>query len=120
MKANPIRTFIVRTSIAICVVSLFLSAADAGIIFSDGFGDGDRGGNGLAAGATVTDPSDVGIPWLLTAGTTAVSFLAVGDSAGIGSGNALQLFNTGSNNRPTVGHFSPVTLADNDKLVLRF
>jgi hypothetical protein len=120
MKANLMRTITVRVATAICISCLSFSAASAAIIFSDGFGDGDRDNNGLDAGATATDPSDVGIPWLLTDGTSAVQFLAVDDSAGIGNGNALQLFNTGSNNRPTVGHFSPVTMADGDKLILRF
>jgi hypothetical protein len=74
----------------------------------------------LDTGADLKKSEDVGIPWLLTDGTTAVTFRAIDDSAGIGSANALQLNNTGSNNRPAVGHFSPVTLADGDKLVLRF
>lgn len=120
MKANLFRTFIVRAAMAICIASLSFSAAPAAIIFSDGFGDGDRDNNGLDAGAAVTDASDVGIPWLLTDGTSAVNFRAIDDSAGIGNGNALQLNNTGSNNRPTVGHFAPVTMADGDKLILRF
>jgi hypothetical protein len=89
-------------------------------LLSDGFGDGDRDNNGLDAGATATDPLDVGVPWLLTDGTSAVNFRAIDDTGGINTGNALQLNNTGSNNRPSVGHFSAVTLADGDKIVLRF
>jgi hypothetical protein len=104
---------------ALCA-SLFAGGASAGIVFTDGFGDGDRDNNGLDSGATATDASDVGIPWLLTDGTSAVTFAATDDTAGIGNGNALQLFNTASNNRPTVGHFSPVTLADGDAIVMRF
>jgi hypothetical protein len=96
------------------------SVARGAIIFTDGFGDGDRDNNGLDSGASVTDATDVGIPWLLTDGNSAVTFKAVDDSAGIGSGNALQLFNTSSNNRPSVGHFTAQTLADGDKLILRF
>jgi hypothetical protein len=99
---------------------LSFTIASAAIIFSDGFGDGDRDNNGLDAGATATDPTDVGIPWYLTDGTSAVTFVATDDSAGIGSGNAMQLFNTGSNNRPSVGHFTPITMADGDRLILRF
>lgn len=103
-----------------CAFALSSSLASGGIIFTDGFGDGDRDNNGLDAGAVATDSSDVGIPWLLTDGNSAVNFKVVDDNAGIGSGNALQLNNTGSNNRPTVGHFPAVTLADGETLVLRF
>ncbi len=120
MKAILYRTSIVRFATAIAVTSLALNAASAAIIFTDGFGDGDRDNNGLDAGAAVTDATDVGIPWLLTDGTSAVTFAAVDDSAGIGNGNALQMFNTASNNRPSVGHFSTVTMADGDNLILRF
>jgi len=102
------------------VVALPARAVLAAPIVSDGFGDGDRDNTGLDTGATATDATDIGIPWLLTDGTSAVNFLAVNDAAGIGSGNALQLNNTGSNNRPALGHFAPVTLNDGDKLVLRF
>src|SRR4051812_12699913 len=80
--------------------SLSYNSASAGIVFTDGFGDGDRDNNGLDTGALVTDPLDLGIPWLLTDGTSAVTFRATDDSAGIGMGNALQLNNTGANNRP--------------------
>jgi hypothetical protein len=100
--------------------SLSYNSASAGIVFTDGFGDGDRDNNGLDTGALVTDPLDLGIPWLLTDGTSAVTFRATDDSAGIGMGNALQLNNTGANNRPALGHFSPITMADGDTLVLRF
>jgi hypothetical protein len=77
-------------------IGCLTAAAPAAVIgvFSDGFGDGDRDNNGLDAGATATDPSDVGIPWLLTDGTSAVNFRAIDDSAGIGAGNALQLTGT--------------------------
>jgi hypothetical protein len=101
-------------------VAMASTGASAAIVFTDGFGDGDRDNNGLDSGATATDPTDVGIAWLMTDGTSAVNFKAIDDSAGIGTGNALQLNNTSSNNRPSVGHFSPVTLADGEKLVLRF
>src|SRR5215212_7885013 len=110
----------IRLATAILVASCSFNVASAAIIFSDGFGDGDRDNNGLDAGAAVTDATDVGIPWLLTDGTSAVNFRAIDDSAGIGNENALQLNNTGSNNRPTVGHFAPITMADGDKLILRF
>jgi hypothetical protein len=94
--------------------------SSAGIVFTDGFGDGDRDNNGLDAGATATDATDVGVPWLLTDGNSAVTFKATDDSAGIGTANALQLFNTASNNRPAVGHFTPQTLNDGDSIVLKF
>ena len=112
-----------RASVAFAVAGLLSVATTRGVVITnvnDGFGDGDRDNNGLDSGATATDPLDVGIPWLLTDGTSAVNFRAIDDSGGINTGNALQLNNTGSNNRPAVGHFSPVTLADGDKLVLRF
>src|SRR5262245_40237327 len=120
MMADRIRTSIVRAAATMFFVFLSCTIASAAIIFSDGFGDGDRDSNGLDAGATATDPTDVGIPWYLTDGTSAVTFVATDDSAGIGTGNAMQLFNTGSNNRPTVGHFAPITMADGDRLILRF
>jgi hypothetical protein len=120
MKSSKVRILIIGAAAAIYLAGFSLHPASAAVIFSDGFGDGDRDNNGLDAGATATDPTDVGIPWYLTDGTSAVLFRAIDDSAGIGSGNALQLHNTGSNNRPTVGHFSPVSMADGSKLILRF
>jgi hypothetical protein len=120
MKSSLLQTSLIRLAMAIVVASSAYNVATAAIIFSDGFGDGDRDNNGLDAGAAVTDATDVGIAWLLTDGTSAVNFKAIDDSAGIGSGNALQLNNTGSNNRPSVGHFAPITMADGDKLILRF
>jgi hypothetical protein len=120
MKSSLFQTSLFRLAMAILVASSAFDVASAAIIFSDGFGDGDRDNNGLDAGAAVTDPTDVGIPWLLTDGTSAVNFKAIDDSAGIGSGNALQLNNTGSNNRPSVGHFTQVTLGDGERLILRF
>src|SRR5262245_18147785 len=119
MTANKWRISFIRTLALFVATFASISAASAAIIFTDGFGDGDRDNTGLDPGATATDPSDVGIPWLLTDGTSAVTFAATDDTAGIGSGNALQLFNTASNNRPTVGHFAPVTLADGETLILR-
>src|SRR4051812_38588537 len=116
----------IRRSAKVCgcaaVISTILVCcpAHAAIIVSDGFGDGDRDNNGLDSGASVTDSTDIGIPWLLTDGTSAITFKAVDDSAGIGSANAMQLFNTGANNRPSVGHFAAQTLADGDQLILRF
>ncbi len=115
----PLRAHVVRVAAAMCLAACSFSAASAAIIFTDGFGDGDRDNNGLDAGATATDPTDVGIGWFLTDGTSAVTFRAIDDSAGIGSGNALQMFNTASNNRPSIGKFPAVTLAHGDKLVLR-
>ena len=120
MKCITTRTLIVRSVAAICAATFTYNAATAAILFTDGFGDGDRDNNGLDAGAVVTNAADVGVPWLLTDGTSAVNFLVVDDSAGIGNGNALRMFNTGSNNRPSVGRFTPVTLNDGDKLILRF
>jgi hypothetical protein len=120
MIAPGFRTFITRACALVFLALVSFNSLSAALIMSDGFGDGDRDNNGLDTGATATDPSDVGVPWLLTDGTSAVTFAATDDSAGIGSGNALQLFNTGSNNRPSVGHFSPVTMIDGDRLILRF
>src|SRR3954464_9351979 len=114
MKCTVVPASFVRIAAAILIASLSVSAASAAIIFSDGFGDGDRDNNGLDTGAAATNPADVGIPWLLTDGTSAVTFTAIDDSAGIGTGNALQLFNTASNNRPAVGHFTPLTLNDGE------
>jgi len=119
MSIVSFRTPLVRACAAL-IIAASAATAPAAILVQDGFGDGDRDNNGLDAGATATDPLDAGIPWLLTDGTSAVSFLAVDDSAGIGTGNALQLFNTASNNRPSVGHFAPLTLGDGESLILRF
>ena len=84
------RTFLLACAAAACAAFFSFSPASAAIIFTDGFGDGDRDNNGLDAGAAVTDATDVGIPWLFTDGTSAAVFSAIDDSAGIGSGNALQ------------------------------
>ena len=123
MLARSFRTCIVRAcaATALLLAATATSAPAATILATDGFGDGDRDNNGLDTGATATDPADVGLPWYLTSGTSAVTFRAIDDSAGIGTGNALQLFNTGSNNRPSVGRLaSPITLADGELLTLRF
>jgi hypothetical protein len=109
-----------RALSAACVVALSSAVASGGIIFTDGFGDGDRDNNGLDAGAAATDPTDVGVPWYGVGGTSSIVHTVVDDSSGIGTGNALQLHNTGSNNRPHVAPFSAVTLGDGDRLVLRF
>jgi hypothetical protein len=122
MSRKGLRTSVRAGAAAILFGTFSLAGTASGaIIVSDGFGDGDRDNNGtLDAGASADPVADVGIPWLLTDGTSAVTFQATNDSSGIGTGNALQLFNTASNNRPAVGHFSPVTLADGDKLILSF
>jgi len=120
MIATGFRTFITGAFAPVLFVLLSFNPLSAALIVSDGFGDGDRDNNGLDSGAVVTNASDVGIPWLLTDGTSAINFKVVDDSAGLGNDNALQLNNTGSNNRPTLGHFSPVTMVDGDRLILRF
>jgi hypothetical protein len=120
MSIRPFPKHLVRACAASLMIAAFAAtAAPAAVLVSDGLGDGDRDNNGLDAGAAATNPADIGIPWLLTDGTSAVNFQAVDDSAGIGTGNALQLFNTSSNNRPSVGHFAPVTLNDGESLILR-
>lgn len=117
---HTMRSALLWSCAAISPILLGAPMARAAIIFTDGFGDGDRDNNGLDAAVAVTNAADVGIPWLLTDGTSAVTFKAIDDTAGIGADNALQLFNTASNNRPAVGHFTAQTLADGDKLILRF
>lgn len=124
MSVHAIRKHLIRAcalgAVALAAVAAPRSAS-AATIFTDGFGDGDRDNNGLDSGATATDATDVGIPFYLAAGTSAVTFRATDDSAGIGTGNALQLHNTGQNNRPTIGRIAaPVTLADGESLTLRF
>jgi hypothetical protein len=120
MRTHQVRFLLASAIAAISTASISYHTASAAVIFTDGFGDGDRDNSGIDSGATATDPTDVGIPWYLTDGTSAVTFRATDDSAGIGSGNALQLHNTGSNNRPTVGHFPSVSMVDGSKLILRF
>jgi hypothetical protein len=124
MSIKSFRRHLIRAC-AVGAVGLIASAAPRGAsaatIFTDGFGDGDRDNNGLDAGATATDATDTGLAWYLTNGTSAITLAATDDSAGIGSGNALQLFNTASNNRPVVGRMpSAVALGDGESLVLRF
>ena len=120
MSTGPFRKQLVRACAAL-IISASASGASGAILVSDGFGDGDRDNNGLDAGATATNPADVGLAWYLTNGTSAVVLAATDDTAGIGSGNALQLFNTASNNRPVVGRLpSAVALLDGESLVLRF
>src|SRR4051812_7531520 len=119
MRVNGLRTATVRACASLILTAL-PAAASAGIIFTDGFGDGDRDNNGTAE-ATVTDATDVGLPWFKAgSGTSAMTMGAIDDSAGIGSGNALQLFNTGANNRPVQAHFAIQTLADGDSLIYSF
>src|SRR4051795_4580937 len=104
MPVNRLRTAAVSACASMLLASL-AATATAGIIFTDGFGDGDRDNNGTPE-APVTNASDVGLPWFKAgSGTSAMTFQVIDDSAGIGSGNALQLFNSGANNRPVSGRF---------------
>jgi hypothetical protein len=119
MRVDRLRTLLVRACASL-VLTAIPAVASAGIIFTDGFGDGDRDNNGTAE-APVTDSTDVGVPWFYAGGgTSAATLAAIDDSAGIGNGNALQLFNSGSNNRPIAAQFTPTTLNDGDKIVMRF
>jgi hypothetical protein len=119
MRVLGLRTYFLRAGAVLLFASIPLNRASASQVMFDGFGDGDHNNNGLDSGATATDATDVGVPWYLASGTSAVNFTAIDDSSGIGSGNALQLFNTGSNNRPTAGRFTPQSLNDGDSLILR-
>ena len=120
MTGRQIRKALVRAGV-LALFASFPLGASAGVLFTDGFGDGDRDNNGLDAGATATDAADVGIPWYLVAGTSAVNFQVVDDSAAsAANGNALQLNNTAANNRPSAGHFAATTLNDGDNLTLSF
>ena len=125
MSVHSIRKHLIRAcavgAVALTAAVVPPQDAAAATIFTDGFGDGDRDNTGLDAGATATNPADTGLAWYLTNGTSSVALTAIDDSAGIGSGNALQLFNTASNNRPVVGRMpSAVALADGESLILRF
>jgi len=122
MRVQEGRSRVVRTCAALIVSAITFCGASAAIIASDGFGDGDRDNNGIVETPAV-DATDVGIPWFLCAGTSSVNFKAVDDSAGGATNtNALQLNNTASNNRPTVGHLGAVyTLPySGSKLTLSF
>jgi hypothetical protein len=120
MRVDRLRAILVRACASLLLASLPAATASAGILFTDGFGDGDRDNNGTAE-APVTDPSDVGVAWFYAGGgTSAATLAAIDDSAGIGNGNALQLFNSGSNNRPIAAQFAPTALNDGDRLVFRF
>jgi hypothetical protein len=126
MSNRGLRANTLRASIAFVAAGLLsVGAARASVITNvatDGFGDGDRDNNGTAEVAA-TDPTDVGLPWYYAgSGTSSAILQSVDDSAGIGNGNALQLFNSpGQNNRPIAGHLpSTVSLNDGDSVVLRF
>ena len=124
MSKIGIRARTLRVSVAFVAAGLLgIAGAARGVVITnlvtDGFGDGDRN-NDATTETAPTDVTDVGIPWYLCAGTSAVTYAATDDSAGIGNGNALQLFNTSSNNRPTAGHFTSQALADGDALQLSF
>jgi hypothetical protein len=109
--------------IATAMLGAAVGVAPAAIVFTDGFGDGDRNNNGtsdLAPGATVDEASDVGIPWWKAKTNTGQNFTVVDDSAGIGSGLALEVEPTNTSSPTAIANFTPVTLNDGDKLVLRF
>src|SRR5689334_22022875 len=112
-------TAILRACAGALVIGVLTMSASATILVTDGFGDGDRDNNGTTETAA-TDVTDTGIPWYLCAGTSAVTLGAIDDSSGIGSANALQLFNTASNNRPIAGHLATQALADGDKMIFSF
>ena len=127
MFVKPIHRHLIRAcalgavALAATAAALTPQRAAAATLFTDGFGDGDRDNNGLDTGATATDPTDVGLPWFGAGGTSSFTFQATDDSAGIGSGNALQVFNTASNNRIAIGRLAdPISLADGESLTLRF
>src|SRR5438034_9344248 len=89
---------LVRACAALTVCALSSATAPAAVVFTDGFGDGDRDNNGTTEVAP-TNIADIGVPWFYAGGGTSNSILqAVDDSAGIGSGNALQLFNSPAQN----------------------
>src|SRR5437870_1840032 len=93
------RAGLARAGAALLLATLPVTAAHAAVIVKDGFGDGDRDNNGTSETAA-TDATDVGVPWYYAGGGTSNAILkAIDDSAGIGTGNALQLSNsTGQNN----------------------
>jgi hypothetical protein len=114
---------LLRNCATVSILTLACASVRAGTIFTDGFGDGDRDNNGTTE-TPATDTTDVGVPWFWAGGGVSSAVLqAVDDSAGIGSGNALQLSNSpGQNNRPIAGHFpgASVSLNDGDSIVLKF
>jgi hypothetical protein len=87
-------------------------------LLSDGFGDADRDNNGTTeSGMTATDPADVGTAWWRHQ-SGSLTLGIVDDSAGIGSGLALQLTPTSS--RGLTGTFTRTTLNDGDSITLDF
>ena len=114
MAIRPFRSHLFRACAATVAALVLTASAHAVILVSDGFGDGDRDNNGLDPGAVVTDPTDVGIPWLRT--DRLLGFRVVDSGF---DGNVLEAYNTASSQWAGVGHFAPRTLNDGESLILR-
>lgn len=111
-----------RVRVAV-IVWLALSAAPAfaSSLANDGFGDGDRNNDGtldLAAGLTVQDPQDRGVPFW--AKSTNQSQAVVDDSGALGSGLALQVVPNDQSSAAIVSHYAATTLNDGDTITLSF
>ncbi|USN98677.1 MAG: hypothetical protein H6810_10995 [Phycisphaeraceae bacterium] len=77
---------------------------------NDGFEDGDRENDGTLEGA-VNDAADVGFAWYMSTGTSSFEVTLVDDTAGIGTGNALNEFSLTTSTRAISAAIEPVTLA---------
>ncbi|MEZ6190943.1 MAG: PEP-CTERM sorting domain-containing protein [Phycisphaerales bacterium] len=87
---------------ALAVMTAFAGASFAApVTITDGLGDADRNNDGTTDGSVVSDAGDTGIKWLAMEvkqdSSPNPDFSIVDDSAGIGSGNAVFIEQTGSN-----------------------
>src|SRR3954447_5697812 len=104
MQMPGLRRWIVCACASLVLASATLRCASAAVVFTDNFSDGDRNG------------------FFLARGTSGVTLSVLDDSAagGIGSGNALDVSQSGTgttSNRPIVAYFASQTLNDGDKLI---
>lgn len=113
----------VTASATLAMVAGMVQAAPVSI--TDGFGDADRDNDGATDGSVVTDAGDTGIKWLAMEVeadgiTPNPTFSIVDDSAGIGSGNALFVEQTGSNAEVYVPLGQAVSLALGETMTISF
>ncbi|MEO0629370.1 MAG: hypothetical protein AAFY46_01415 [Planctomycetota bacterium] len=86
---------------------------------TDGFEDGDRDNDGVAEGPA-NDFADTGFAWYYLRGFSGLLIDVADDSAGIGTGNALQALVSTSSTRAMVASIEPVSLADGDTIAFEF
>jgi hypothetical protein len=110
---------------ALAVITTFAGASFAApVTITDGLGDADRHNDGATDGSAFTDAGDTGIKWLAMEVkndlTPNPDFSIVDDSAGIGSGNAVFIEQTGSNAEVYAPLGQAVSLALGETLTMSF